>query len=277
MVKHIITLALTVALVLGTGGIVVQASQTGETAQTVQTAKSKSCSVTYKGHNIVENTNAYRDNGNHYYWLILNGYTEKGVNLSDFQTIDKKPLTENNSGLYSVGINEVPQLVQQADGTYSKSDVKPSLIRITTGNGKSDLIYIVRLPLGVPPDKLGTDIKYVVDTSDNIKYNEFKSNEAGKWYEMYDGTYPKDVWQNINGSWYKFNSGGYVITGWISEDKPEGITWYYCNSDGIMQTGWVQLNDNWYYLKPEDGSLMVNTTTPDGYYVDGNGAMVGKN
>lgn len=267
MIKYIRAMLVVsiLGLLVGAGSIVAQASEP------------KECAVTYKGHSIEENTEAYSGNGNHYYWLILNGYSEKGINLSDFQTQDKKPLTESDVGLYSVGIKEVPQLVDGADGSYNKSNVKPSILRVSTGNGRYDLVYIVKLPLGVNPDSLGADKKYVVNTSDSIKYNEFKSNETGKWYERYDGTYPKDEWQKINGSWYKFNSDGYVLTGWISEEKPEGITWYYCNEDGIMQTGWVQLNDNWYYLRPEDGSLLINTTTPDGYYVDGNGAMVGKN
>ena len=37
-----------------------------------------------------------------------------------------------------------------------------------------------------------------------------------------------------------------------------------------MQTGWKQLDGNWYYFQA-DGSLLKNSTTPDGYKVNEEG------
>ena len=40
-----------------------------------------------------------------------------------------------------------------------------------------------------------------------------------------------------------------------------------------MVTGWVQWNNVWYYCC-DSGEMLTNTRTPDGYYVDGNGAWI---
>ena len=37
-----------------------------------------------------------------------------------------------------------------------------------------------------------------------------------------------------------------------------------------MKTGWILYKDAWYYCG-ESGAMLVNTTTPDGYYVNGDG------
>lgn len=66
------------------------------------------------------------------------------------------------------------------------------------------------------------------------------------WYENPDGTWPASGWQEIDGSWYFFNSQGYRQTGWILWNNQQ----YYCDADGKM---------------------LLDTITPDGYYVDENG------
>ena len=50
------------------------------------------------------------------------------------------------------------------------------------------------------------------------------------WYENPDGTWPASGWQEIDGSWYFFNSQGYRQTGWILWKNQQ----YYCDSDGKM-------------------------------------------
>ena len=47
--------------------------------------------------------------------------------------------------------------------------------------------------------------------------------------------------------------------------------WSYLNADGYAVTGWFEIGDQWYFLD-ENGSLLTNTVTPDGYRVDGSGA-----
>ncbi len=71
----------------------------------------------------------------------------------------------------------------------------------------------------------------------------------GWWYRRADGTYPKDGWIQDKGKWYCFDSEGY------------------------MKKGWVLWNEKWYYLG-ENGDMLFNTITPDGYKLDKNGVYV---
>lgn len=72
---------------------------------------------------------------------------------------------------------------------------------------------------------------------------------TGWWYCNADKSYTTDDWQEINGKWYFFDERGYMTTGWVFWNN----VYYYC---------------------AQDGSLMTDAWTPDGSYVDGNGAWV---
>ncbi len=89
--------------------------------------------------------------------------------------------------------------------------------------------------------------------------DEWRRDSNGWWYEIDDDDddhdeddwdyddYPRSRWQFIDGKWYYFDPYGYMKTGWIMLD-----------------------DDDWYYLNP-DGSLLTNSYTPDGYWVDAEG------
>lgn len=133
---------------------------------------------------------------------------------------------------------------------------------------------------------------------------------AGRWwYQHEDGSYTTNGWEQIKGTWYYFDNKGWMQTGWVKTGgswyylnetgslatgwvKDNG-TWYYLKENGKMATGWVKDNDTWYYLDRagamktgwftvsakwyyaySSGALAVNTTTPDGYTVNGNGEWV---
>ena len=74
-------------------------------------------------------------------------------------------------------------------------------------------------------------------------------DNRGWWYRFSNGSYARNSWQFINGKWYFFGD------------------------DGYMRTGWILWNGVYYYCGP-DGAMFTNCYTPDGYYVDGNGAWV---
>ena len=133
---------------------------------------------------------------------------------------------------------------------------------------------------------------------------------AGRWwYQHEDGSYTTNGWEQIKGIWYYFDNTGWMQTGWVKT----GASWYYLNETGSLATGWVKDNGTWYYLKENgkmatgwvkdndtryyldsagamktgwftvsgkwyyaysSGALAVNTTTPDGYTVNGNGECV---
>ena len=74
-------------------------------------------------------------------------------------------------------------------------------------------------------------------------------DQYGWWFRYPDGSWPHNDWQCIDGTWYCFNNSGYIRYGWINWENQ----WYYCDSNG---------------------SMLVNTRTPDGYYVGGNGVWI---
>lgn len=80
------------------------------------------------------------------------------------------------------------------------------------------------------------------------KYTEgWKKDGKGWWYQNADGSYPKNQWKKIAGSWYHFDAKGY------------------------MQTGWYREGSNVYYLKA-DGRMAANEWVENGkYYIDANG------
>lgn len=72
---------------------------------------------------------------------------------------------------------------------------------------------------------------------------EWKTDDKGWWYVKDNGSYAAQEWITDNGKSYYFNQDGYMVSNsWIGD--------YYVGADGAM---------------------LVNTITPDGYYVDVNG------
>ena len=106
------------------------------------------------------------------------------------------------------------------------------------------------------------------------KQSEWWQDPAtGTWYWFNSNCGAAVGWAKIDGDWYYFKGNNAMKTGW---EKVEG-SWYYMNSSGKMVTGWCQINGTWYYFSKESnalGQMLANTTTPDGYKVDANGALV---
>ena len=113
-----------------------------------------------------------------------------------------------------------------------------------------------------------------------MEYGWYLDVRTGKWYWM-----------------HRTSDGmlGTMLTGWHYDDQ-DG-RWYYLSPEtGEMLLGWQQIDGVWYYFNPTApettwvydeatggwtwngsasrpyGSMYVNEMTPDGYYVDENGA-----
>lgn len=92
------------------------------------------------------------------------------------------------------------------------------------------------------------------------------------------------VSQNVNGlvnflpttQTYYFDRDGYMITGWI-KTTPDN-KWYFVENiksakEGMMVFGWHKIQDKWYYFA-DDGSMLANSMTPDGYSVGTDGKLI---
>ena len=106
----------------------------------------------------------------------------------------------------------------------------------------------------------------------------------GWWLRFADNSYLKGrsgisyAWEHVNGSWWAFDENGYTKTGWLRDETFGG--WFYIDPKRAMQTGWVLIDGVWYYFHPvsdgRKGIMYAGQKTPDGYYVDENGAWDGK-
>ena len=112
---------------------------------------------------------------------------------------------------------------------------------------------------------------------------------GGKWYYLNDLGVMQTGFVEVDGTWYFLDSSGAMFTGWGTDGSrwfyfdgsgamktgwyKENGTWYYLDQSGIMKTGWFKVGKYWYYAYGS-GALAVNTTTPDGYRVNGNGEWV---
>ena len=106
---------------------------------------------------------------------------------------------------------------------------------------------------------------------------------AGTWacrsqnewkYQNDDGTYQKGGWfqDPADGHRYYLAEDGVIMTGWIYRDD----TWYYLNTvhNGLfgaaLTDGWHWIDGYCYYFD-QTGRMYRESTTPDGFIVDGNG------
>lgn len=75
--------------------------------------------------------------------------------------------------------------------------------------------------------------------------------------------------QDQTGWWYRNSNGSYAVNNWQYIKS----VWYFFDERGYMKTGWILWKDKWYYCDGS-GAMLANTTTPDGYRVDRDGAWV---
>jgi uncharacterized repeat protein (TIGR02543 family) len=122
----------------------------------------------------------------------------------------------------------------------------------------------------------------------NDGYSHWMQDDHGWWLRFADNSYPKGqkrgtsgtayVWELINGSWWAFDENGYAKIGWLRDETFGG--WFYIDPERGMQTGWVRLGGAWYYFHQvsdgRKGIMYAGRKTPDGYYVDENGAWMAK-
>ncbi|MDD3253771.1 MAG: phage tail tip lysozyme [Lachnospiraceae bacterium] len=80
----------------------------------------------------------------------------------------------------------------------------------------------------------------------------------------------KDVFVVWKGGLYHVDEHGKVNRGRFSDGEKE----YYANEDGLISfSTWILHGQEWLYLS-EDGSILKNGVTPDGYLMDVNGEIV---
>lgn len=118
------------------------------------------------------------------------------------------------------------------------------------------------------------------DDTDDYYTMGWRYNPNGWWFQYSDGSWPENDWRFIDGRWYRFGAKGLALTGWYADGA--GYKYYLNPVDdgtyGAMRIGWQMIDGKMYYFNPNsktiEGRLLVNTTTPDGYRVGADGALI---
>lgn len=102
------------------------------------------------------------------------------------------------------------------------------------------------------------------------------------WYyldgnnEEYPGLMVSGQDKVIAGEKYSFNPNGDMRAGWYMSNS--GEWYYYDNYSGQICSGWKYVNNNWYYLDPQDNNKMIPggwKKFDNGYYLfNSDGSMV---
>ena len=119
----------------------------------------------------------------------------------------------------------------------------------------------------------------IYDSNGNL-IATYDLSAEGSWVSG-DGTYGGGAIQtyqgNTSSSGNRSASGGGSAGGtWVQ--NPNTNKWYFYESanspsESKRSTGWKEISGSWYYFG-QDGAMYQNQITPDGYYVDNNGAWV---
>ncbi len=96
-------------------------------------------------------------------------------------------------------------------------------------------------------------------------------DETGWYYVKNNGVKASNEWITDNGEIYWIEADHYMAKGWKQIDGK----WYYlCSTGSLAKNAWKAGADGtWYYLG-QDGVMLINTTTPDGYKVGADGAWI---
>ena len=133
----------------------------------------------------------------------------------------------------------------------------------------------------------------------NTVYNDYLLQTSGamhekgwvkmdeKWYYATDsGKIIRNKWEKINGSWYRFDESGTMLSktfyndyllktsgamaekDWVKMDEK----WYFATDSGkIIRNKWEKINGTWYVFD-KDG-IMLSSQWKDKYYLKDSGAM----
>ena len=158
------------------------------------------------------------------------------------------------------------------------------------------------LPSNVNSSTLPAEVrKYLinVDASDAGAYNDTvtpgwqKEADGSEKYLKPDGTYVSNGWLQLDDKKYYMDENGVKLKDTITPDGfyvnsdgekvsympgwyKDGNYWRYIQKNGYyLANSWYQDTDGKYYYFNMGAVMAVNTTTPDGYYVDENGVWDG--
>ena len=138
-------------------------------------------------------------------------------------------------GDYSFKVRTVPH-TDAAKKCATKSDWKESDSNYISAEYVSD---------GSGQKKSSSSSSKSTTAADYAVHAGWTETTNGWMYRYPNGTYQKNSWMQYNGAWYRFDSQGKMMTGWLKENNGRN---YYLNADGTMAKGWVKIGNRWRYF-----------------------------
>ena len=151
-------------------------------------------------------------------------------------------------------------------------DYKDETVYVVQKNADDELVLVAV----VEADSRG-DIVFVTESAEKLTLTTylpegFINNVDGNTYYINEDSEMVYGWLELEDGWYFFDyETGFQQKGrWVAEYSD----WYCLDANGRMFTSaWIARDsklDVWYYVN-ENGLMLTNTTTPDGFYVDAEG------
>ena len=213
-------------------------------------------------------------NGKTYYCGEATGWggQKEPLMLTGTQVIDGRTYTFGEDGaLIDSSPDSTPNgLIYQNGKAYYYQDGVMQKSRWIQASG--NWYYLNDYGAGVVNCWRLKDGKYVYLGADGKMKTNCWVKDYGKWYYVKsDGSRYESSWAKIGGVWYWFGGSGKMAESqWLKLDGK----WYYFSGSGAMAANkWVKTGAYWYCLG-SDGAMLTNTTTPDGYRVDGKGRWI---
>lgn len=213
----------------------------------------------------VDNNNIIQiiDSDNFYSWHCGDGKGKYGISNSN--SIGIEMCGTDNGNISNTTVNNTIELVKYLMNKYNIS--ADQVVRHYDASRKS-----------CPYQFMSNSWARWYDFKDRLTNNSVKGEwiqQDGKWwYKHSDGSYSKDAWEKIDDKWYLFDSQGWMLYDWKSDNG----NWYYLgeSNDGSMKTGWIfdKNYNKWYYLD-ENGVMKKGwvKVQNEWHYMDSTGAM----
>ena len=167
----------------------------------------------------------------------------------------------------SGGTPAVPETAAQSE-TAAAQEPRPEAgsapVTVTEGPGAGSAGAVQETAAAAVPESTAA-----AETVSSGKTGWEETAEGWK-YRKADGSYAKDEELLIKEKYYIFDSNAVMLKGW---NYARGSWRYYGGNGDMKSSRWIETNGMWYYVT-EDGSLLVNGTSPDGYKVDANGVWI---
>lgn len=178
---------------------------------------------------------------------------------STFTVLDKAAAQAQAKGTYAAAVELFAQLCTE----YGLNPLGHGVIishhegylqGVASNHGDPEHLW-KGLGLGYTMDGFRKDVKAAMEGKTVKKYAlGWHRDSLGWWYADTENSYYKSRWAKIDGEWYWFNEGGYII---MNEWKTDSTGTYYLGADGKMQKnmivglgadGKLQPMERWFHL-----------------------------